>query len=224
MVRTALLGASGLLMLLTLALVFLWVPTDAYQGVVQRVFYFHVPLALVGFLAFGVVFVGSVAYLWRRSPRWDALAYAAAEVGVLFTTLMILTGILWARPVWGVWWTWSPRLTTSLILWLIYVAYLMLRSYAPPGAQAPRYAAVLGIMGFIDVPIVYMASTWWLDYAHPKAVVGPLAESGSLEGSMTVTLLVALVTFTVFFASLLAERYALRRQEEALEGLLQSAG
>ena len=222
--RTALLGgSSGLLMLLTLSLVFLWVPSDAVLGVSQRIFYLHLPLALVGFLAFGVVFVASIGYLWGRDQRWDALGHSAAEVGVLFTTLMLVTGILWARPVWGVWWTWSPQLTTSLVLWFIYAAYLMLRAYAPAGAQAARYAAVLGIIGFIDVPIVYMAGKWWRD-VHPGAVVGPLAQRGSLDTSMLLTLLVALTTFTVLFVYLLAQRYALRRQQEAVEGLWQSYG
>jgi heme exporter protein C len=221
--RTALLGASAFLMLLTLALVFLWVPSDAVLGVSQRIFYIHVPLALAGFLAFAVVFVASIGYLWSASRWWDALGYSAAEVGVLFTTLMLVTGILWARPVWGVWWTWSPQLTTSLVLWFIYAAYLLLRAYAPAGAQAARYAAVLGVIGFVDVPIVYMAGKWWRD-VHPGAVVGPLAERGSLDGSMAATLLVALLAFTVLFAYLLVERYALRRQQEELAQLWNAIG
>jgi heme exporter protein C len=218
LVRTALLGASGLSMLLTLGLVFLWVPTDAVLGVSQRIFYIHVPMAFMGFAAFGVVLAGSVGYLWRGSARADSLAHAAAEIGVLFMTLVIVTGSLWSRPVWGVWWTWSPQLTTSLVLWFIYVAYLMLRAYAPPGDQAARYAAVLGIIGFIDVPIVYMAGKWWRD-VHPGAVIGPLAEPGSLDGSMALTLLVGTITFTFLFTYLLLERYALRRQQEELAQL-----
>lgn len=218
--RTLLLAASGLLMLLTLALVFLWVPSDAVLGISQRIFYSHVPLAWVGFLAFGIVFLSSIGYLRGRSEGWDALAYASAEVGVLFITLVLVSGVLWAKPVWGVWWTWSPQLTTSLVLWFIYVAYLMVRAYAPTPAQGARYAAVLGIVGFIDVPIVYMAGKWWRD-VHPGAVVGPLAESNSLETSMLITLLVSLVTFTVFFAFLVSQRYALRRQQDALEHLRQ---
>ena len=216
--RAALLGASAISMLLTLGLVFLWAPTDAVLGVSQRIFYIHVPMAFMGFGAFGVVLVGSVGYLWKGSARADSLAYAAAEIGVLFMTLVLITGSLWSRPVWGVWWTWSPQLTTSLVLWFIYVAYLMLRAYAPPGDQAARYAAVLGIIGFIDVPIVYMAGKWWRDI-HPGAVVGPLAERGALDASMALTLLVGLIAFALLFSYLLLERYALRRQQEDLERL-----
>ena len=221
--QAVLLGVSGLLMLLTMALIFLYAPSDAVLPVSQRIFYVHVPMAWVGFMAFAVVLVGSVGYLRGGSTRWDALAYAAAEVGVLFMSLVLVTGMLWAQPVWGRPWTWSPQLTTSLILWLIYVAYLMLRAYGPPGSQSARYAAVLGIIGFIDVPIVYMAAKWWRDI-HPDAVVGPLAESGSLEGSMLLTLMVALLTFTVFFVYLLLECYSLRRQQERVEGLRQQYG
>ena len=220
MLRTALLAASGLLMLLTLALAFLWVPTDAVLGVSQRIFYIHVPMAFMGFAAFGVVLAGSIGYLRSGSARADALAYAAAEVGVLFMSLVLVTGVLWSRPVWGVWWTWAPQQTTTLVLWFIYVAYLMLRAYAPQGAQSARYAAVLGIIGFIDVPIVYMAGKWWRDI-HPGAVVGPFAESGSLDGSMALTLLVGTIAFAVFFAFLLLQRYRLRRDQETLEELRQ---
>ena len=216
--RFVLLGISSALMLLTLGMVFLWVPTDTVLGISQKIFYVHVPVALVGFLAFGVVVIGSVGYLWKKSERMDALAYASAEIGVLFTSLMLITGMLWAKPVWGVWWTWSPQLTTSLILWFIYTAYLMLRAYSPPGGQGARYAAVMGIIGFLDVPVVYMAAKWWRD-VHPQAVVGPLADEGTLEGTMVVAFLVGLLSFTALFSYLLVERYSLRRQESIIERL-----
>lgn len=212
----ALLAAAGVGMLVSLALIFLWAPTDVNLGVVQRVFYFHVPLAWTAFLAFGVVFVSSIAYLWKGNERWDSLAYASAEIGVVLGALMLATGSIWARPVWGVWWTWSPRLTTSLILWLIYLGYLLLRAYAPKGPQGARFAAVLGIIGFLDVPIVYLSVQWWRDL-HPGQVIGPRAEPGALEGPMVVTLVVSLVAFTLLFAYLLAFRYRLRRLEETLE-------
>ena len=218
--RSFLLGFSGLLMLVVLYLVFMWVPTEANLGESQRIFYFHVPVAWVGFLAFGIVFVASIAYLLRGDDRWDSLAYSAAEIGILFTTLMLLTGILWAKPVWGVWWTWSPRLTTALILWLIYVAYLMLRAYAPPGSLGPRYAAVLGIIGFVDVPIVYFSIQWWRDI-HPERVVGV---KQALESSMYLTLGAGVLAFMMLSAYLLIERYLLRRQENDLDQIRQSYG
>ncbi len=203
------------LMVVDLYLIFMWAPTDAILGHVQRIFYFHVPIAWVAFLAFFIVFVSSILYLWKRSARWDALAHSAAEIGAVFATLILITGIIWARPVWGVWWTWEPRLTTSLILWLIYVAYLMLRGYAPNRSQGATYAAVLGVIGFIDVPIVYFAVEWWRA-VHPESVVGPLAETGSLDSSMRGVLMFSLLTFTLLFVFLLKERFSLRTMEDTL--------
>src|SRR4030042_5901728 len=144
-----LLGISFLLMVAALYLVFIYVPTEATMGVVQRIFYFHVPVAWVAFLAFFVVFVGSILYLWKRESKWDILAYSSAEVGIVFTTLVLITGPLWAKPTWGVWWVWDARLTTTLVLWLIYLAYLMVRSFALEESQGARFAAVVGIVGLI---------------------------------------------------------------------------
>ncbi|MSQ12500.1 MAG: cytochrome C assembly protein [Dehalococcoidia bacterium] len=208
-------------MVVTLYLVFFWVPTEQVMGVVQRIFYLHVPLATVALLGYGVIFVASVAYLLRPSAKWDALAYASAEVGLLCTSLMLLSGVLWSKPVWGIWWDWSPRLTTSLILWFIYVAYLMLRAYAPKGAIGARYAAVLGIIGFVDVPIIYLSTRLWRD-VHPVQMVGPGALEGSLDRDMEITLMVAIVTFLALFTYLVAERYQLRRAEEETERMLLS--
>ncbi len=213
--RTILLLVTGLLMLADLYLIFMIAPTDAVMGDVQRVFYFHVPMAIMSFLAFFVVFVASVGYLVRRGRRWDSVAHASAEVGVLFVSLALITGIIWGRPVWNTWWTWEPRLTTTLILWLIYVSYLMIRSYAPSQDKAARYSAVVGIIGFVDVPIVYYSVVWWRSI-HPSPVVGPFAESGALEPIMLMTLLFSLVTFVVLFALLVWERAALRDSEDKL--------
>ena len=213
--RNALFFTSAALMLLTLYLVFIWVPTERNLGISQRIFYFHVALAWVGFLAFFWVLVGSVGYLWKRSRGWDRLAYASAEIGVVFTTLMLVTGVMWAKPVWGVWWSWDPKLTTSLILWLIYAAYLMLRAYSPAGDQGSRFAAVLGIVGFVDVPIIYLSVVWWRTI-HPPAVLGPVAEGG-LEPSMRAVLMVSTVAFTFLFAHLLLDRLSLRRSEEDMD-------
>ena len=213
--KTLLLLAAGILMLVDLYLIFMVAPTDAVMGDVQRVFYFHVPVAIVSFMAFFVVFVASVGYLVRRGRRWDSIAHASAEVGVLFVSLALITGIIWGRPVWNTWWTWEPRLTTTLILWLIYVSYLMVRSYAPSQDKAARYSAVVGIIGFVDVPIVYYSVVWWRSI-HPSPVVGPFAESGALEPIMQVTLLFSLITFLVLFALLVWERASLRDSEDQL--------
>ena len=215
--RNVLLLLSGVSMVGALYLVFLYAPTDRNLGISQRIFYFHVSMAWVGFLAFFWVLVGSVGYLWKRSQKMDRLAYSSAEIGVVFTTLMLITGVLWAKPAWGVWWTWDPKLTTSLILWLLYVAYLMLRAYSPRGDQGARFAAVLGIIGFVDVPIIYLSVVWWRT-VHPPVILGPVAE-GSLEPSMRMVLMACTVAFTLLFAYLLMDRQALRRSEEEFEAV-----
>ena len=206
---------TGVLMLVNLYLIFMVAPTDAVLGHVQRIFYFHVPVAVVSFLAFFVVFIGSLGYLITRRAGWDAVAHAAAEVGVVYVTLAVLSGAIWAKPVWGVWWTWEPRLTTTLILWLIYAAYLMLRAYVPNRRQGAVYAAAVGIIGFVDVPIVYYSVQWWRSI-HPAAVVGPLAETGALEPIMRIVLFFSLGVFLLLFLYLLRERTALRRSEDRL--------
>ena len=203
------------LMVADMYLIFMWAPTDAILGHVQRIFYIHVPIAWVAFLAFSVVFVSSILYLWKRTPFWDALAHSSAEIGLVFATLILVTGTIWMRPVWGVWWTWDPKLTTSVVLWLIYVAYLMLRGYAPTRSQGATYAAVLGIVGFVDVPIVYFAVDWWRS-VHPEAVVGPLSESGSLDSSMRSVLMFSMLTFTLLFVFLLKERLSLKKMQDAV--------
>ena len=202
-------------MLINIYFIFMIAPTDAVLGHVQRVFYFHVPIAIMSFLAFFLVFIASLMYLFKRSTRWDSFAHASAEVGVIFVTLALITGIIWARPVWNTWWTWEPRLTTTLILWLIYVAYLMVRSYAPTQSKGAIYAAVVGIIGFVDVPIVYYSVVWWRSI-HPSPVVGPFAQSDALDGTMALILLYSLVTFVFFFAYIVMERMELKTSEESL--------
>ena len=212
-----LLGLSFLLMIAALYLVFIYVPTEATMGVVQRIFYFHVPVAWVAFLAFLVVFVGSILYLGKRESKWDILAYSSAEVGIVFTTLVLITGPLWAKPTWGVWWVWDARLTTTLVLWLIYLAYMMVRTFALEESQGARFAAVVGIVGFIDVPIV--ALTIVLSRTqHP----GPVIFEGGLAASMLLTLLVCLAAFTVLYVLLLQLRISLREAEVEIAKLKQA--
>ena len=212
-IKTSLALITGVMMLVDLYLIFMVAPTDSVLGHVQRVFYFHVPIAVMSFLAFFIVFICSLMFLIKRSPRWDAIAHASAEVGVVFVTLALITGIIWARPIWNTWWTWEPRLTTTLILWLIYVAYLMVRSYAPTRAKGALYAAVVGIVGFVDVPIVYYSVVWWRSI-HPSPVVGPFAEANALDGTMALILLYSFVTFVFFFAYMVMERMELQKTED----------
>ena len=217
------LGLAATLFLVNLALIFFWVPSERTMGIVQRIFYFHVPLALVGFLSFAIVLYASVAYLATRRDQWDRRAHAAAEIGVLFLTTAIITGAIWAKPVWGTWWTWDPKLTTTFILWIMFVGYLMVRSFAPTRGQAARYSAVIGIIAAIDIPIVYFASVWWRTL-HPGLVDGPLSETGSLESSMQTAFRFSILTFTVLFAYMFMERVGQRRTDDEVEELLTAQG
>jgi heme exporter protein C len=201
--------ATLVLLPLSLAAIFLYAPTERVQGDVQRVFYLHLPLAWIAYLAFFLVFLSSILYLWQRAPRWDLLARSSAELGVLFTTLVLLTGSIWARPIWGTWWSWDARLTTTLVLWFIYVGYLMLRSCVPDEERGARYAAVLGIVGFLDVPIIHQSVVWWRTL-HPEPIVGRL-EGPAMPAAMLQTLLLSLLALTLLFAWLLQARYRLER-------------
>jgi heme exporter protein C len=193
----ALAGLTLVLMVAALYAALIYAPTERLQGDVQRIFYFHLPLAWNAYLAFFVVFVASIVYLWKREGWWDALARASAEVGLLFTTLMVLTGSLWARPIWGTWWSWDARLTTTLILWFIYLGYLMVRSSVADEERAARYAAVLGIIGFVDVPIIHQSVVWWRTL-HPEPVV--LAPGGpAMPPSMLISLAISLLAFTALY-------------------------
>ena len=219
--RIAFLIITSLLMLVNMYLIFMWVPTEQNLGISQRIFYVHVPVAWVGMVAIFVVAIGSVLHLITRNDRWDVIAYSAAEIGLIFGTLMLVTGALWAKPAWGVWWQWDPKLTTALILWFIYVGYLMVRPYAPSGSQGRRYASVVALIGAIDAPIIYMASVWWRT-AHPDLNIGPLAES-SLDTNMLMVWLYSTVAFTVFFVYLLIERISMRKAEDDIDEVYQYA-
>ena len=216
--RDGLLVLSALLMALTLYMVFLWVPTEQNLGVSQRIFYFHVPVGWLGMVSIVVVAFASIMHLVTGRERWDSLAHATAELGLIAATLILVTGSIWAKPVWGVWWTWDAKLTTTLILWFIYVGYLMVKAYAPAGSQGQRFASVVALIGAIDAPIIYLATLWWRT-AHPELNIGPLAESGGLDSRMALTFLVSLVAFTVLYVYLLIERYALRQSANDLDEL-----
>ena len=206
---------GGILLLVDLYLIFAVAPTDANLGNVQRALYIHVPIAVISLLAFVVVFIGSVVYLRGRNSRWDNLAVAAGEVGFVYVSLALLTGVLWAKPVWNVWWTWEPRLTLTLVLWFIYAGYLMVRAFTPNRSKAAVFSAIVGIIGSVDAFIVYFAVQWWRSI-HPPQVVGPLAESGSLSGTMNMVLMFSFIAFLVFTAWLIWERVATLGTEDEL--------
>jgi heme exporter protein C len=191
----------------------------AMGGQLQRIFYVHVPSAWLAYLGFAIVFVCSIAYLRTGARRWDLMAHGAAEIGVLFATLVLITGPIWARPVWGTWWQWDARLTSTLVLWLTYVGYLLLRGLATDRTQAGRLAAVVGIVGFIDVPIVHFSVQWWRTL-HPMGptVADPTRSSG-LGGPELITFFTALIAFTLLFSWLLAVRVRLERTADEVDAL-----
>ena len=212
--KTVGLFAALALFVAALYMVFIYVPTEAQMGVVQRIFYFHVPLAWLGLLSYTLVFISSIMFLWKRNASWDNLASSAAEIGFIFTTLFLISGSLWAKPAWGVWWTWTPRLTTALILWFIYIAYLTVRFYAPEKQQGARFGAVVGIVGFVDVPIIALATTIWQS-EHP----GALIFEGGLVPAMKLTLMTSIAAFTVLSMFLLTLRTGLKKRENEIEEL-----
>jgi heme exporter protein C len=207
-------AVAGVAMVFATVAALVLAPRELEMGDVQRLFYFHVPSAWVALgPAFTCVFGFSIAYLVTRNLRYDRVAGAAAEIGVVFTTITLVTGPLWAKPAWGVFWTWEPRLTTTLILWFIYVGYLLLRSVALPGHKRARLAAVYGIVGWIDVPIVFL-SIWWWRTVHPRILVkGGFA----MDSTMVWVLMVCLAAFTLLFVYLLRLRVGMEGMEDRVD-------
>lgn len=225
----ALTVASAALMLVALYLALVWAPDAANleapaERYAQRIFYFHVPSAWVGFLAFIIAAVASVLYLVTRNQKWDIWALASVEIGLAFFTMVIISGSIWAKPTWNVWWTWDPRLTISTIGWLLYVGYLMLRGAVDNPERQARFAAVYGLIAAISVPINWMAIRWWRTI-HP-AVVAP-AENAQAQGgfgmsdNILTTLMFCLLAFTVFYITLMVHRIKLENVKRRVEVLKQ---
>ena len=187
------------------------VPADAAQGNVQRLMYVHVPAAWLAFLAFFLVFVMSVLYLIQRDERWDRVAASSAEIGVVFTVVTLLLGMMWGKPTWGVYWTWDPRLTTTAILLAIYVGYGALRSFADDAEKRARWSAIVGVIGFANVPIVYMSVTWW------RTLHQPPSSPRSVAPDILWTLMLNLAAFTIVYIYLMVRRIRLARLEGELE-------
>jgi heme exporter protein C len=200
--------AAGV-MLWAFWLIFFYAPTERSMGVVQRIFYVHVPSAWVAFLAFGIVAICSLGYLWLRDEKLDAIAVAAAELGLVFTTAVLITGPLWGKIAWGAWWVWEPRLTLTLLLWFIYIGYFMVRNSTENAERGKRFAAVVGIVGAVNIPFIHM-SVQWFRSQHPQPVI-LRPEGPSADPEIVRTLLVSLLAFTLTFFALLLYRYALER-------------
>lgn len=204
---------SSVAVLVALSMVFLYAPREATMGDVQRIFYFHVASAWVGFFGFFVTFVASIAYLARQERRWDTLALSSVEIGLTFIAMAVVTGSLWARPVWGTYWTWEPRLTISAVQLLVYISYLMLRAAIENPQQKARFAAVYGIVAFVTVPLSWFAIRWWRTI-HPEILGG---EGGmEITPRMLHTLLVSIGAFTLLYFTLLRQRIHLERAGDVL--------
>jgi heme exporter protein C len=204
-------------MLAALFGIFLYAPTETTMGNVQRIFYFHVSSDWISFLAIFFVFLYSIRFLVKRDRNLDIKAAAAAEVGVVFCTMGIATGMLWAKPVWGIWWTWDARLTSFFVLWLIYLGYLMLRRLVEVPEQRARLSAVFGVLGAVDVPIVYMSNRWWRTQ-HPQPVIAG-GEGSGLDAQMWGALLLTVLAFSLLYFYLWRVRCDLERTQETVETL-----
>ncbi|MEX2466988.1 MAG: cytochrome c biogenesis protein CcsA [Gemmatimonadota bacterium] len=196
-------------------LVFFWVSTEASQGISQRIFYVHVPAAWTCFLAFGLCALTSGMYLWLRDERLDRAALAAAEGGMVFATIMLLTGPLWGKIAWGAYWTWEPRLTLTLLLWFIFLGYFMVRSSSENPEKGKRFAAVVAIVGALDIPFIHL-SVLWFRSLHPQPVVVK-PEGPTLPGDMLTVLMTSLAVFTLLFFGLYLLRYSLEGLRAGLD-------
>lgn len=208
-------------MTIALYMTFLWVPMERTMGAVQRIFYFHVPSGIIGFAGFLIVLIGSIGYLRSRDLKWDRLSLSAAEAGFLFCSMNLITGPIWARPVWGIWWTWDARLTLSLVLWLIYISYLMLRRYLPEATRRATLSSIMGIFGFTVSILDYLAIRWWRTQ-HPAPVMGGGEDSG-LHPDMRLTLGICFLAMTLLYAVLVHRRVAVAQAEAEVDYLYKRA-
>ena len=199
------------------AFAFMTSPAEGDMGHLQKIMYVHVPAAWMAFISFFIVLVYSVAYLWRRRENDDLVAASAAEVGAIFTGLTLMLGMIWGRPAWGVWWVWDARLTSTLVLFLIFVGYLALRAFVDDASQRARWSAAVGAIGAINVPIVYMSVKWW------RTLHQPPSSPATLDPAYTMGLrinAIALLLVTIYF---IMKRYEIARLERATEHLAEAA-
>jgi heme exporter protein C len=193
----------------------IWAPSEKTMGFLQRIFYFHVACANAALFAYCIVFVGNMGYLLRRKPEWDWLATAGVEVGLIFTTIALVTGSIWAKPAWGVWWVWDARTTSTLALWLLYVVYPLLRGLVDNPERRAVISAVFGAFAFLDVPLVYF-SIWWWRTQHPPPIV---FKAGKLDGDMYKALLMSFIALAAMMVLMIWRRYKLESLRYAVEEL-----
>ena len=205
--------------LVAIIAIFIYVPTEQTEGVIQRIMYFHIPAAWLAFFSFFIVFLCSILFLWKKEREWDIYALASAEIGVVFCSLVLITGPIWARPIWGTWWVWDARLTSTLILWLIYVSYLMLRYQTDVGSMRARFAAVLGIVGFLDIPFIHFSVLWWRTFHPQPKMISPEGLGKGMDPSMVTTLLLSLGAFTLLYFVLMNQRVQAEKMKDEVEQL-----
>ncbi len=209
-----LLTAAFLAVAVTYVRVIWFTPVELRQGLAQKIFYIHLPAALAAFLAFGLVAVAGLLYLWLRDERLDRFAESSAEVGVVFTTIVLVSGPLWGKPIWGTWWTWDARLTSTLFLWFIYVGYLVLRGAIESPTLRARYSAILGALGALLIPFIHL-SVYLFRTLHPRPIILK-PDRPSLPNEMLTTLLLAFGAFMLLYVALVRARYRLARERDHL--------
>src|SRR5271167_3937707 len=217
------LGAAVVVLLMAAAAyaAFFIAPTDTRQGEIYRIIFLHVPSAWTGLVAFFICFVANIAYVLLRAPQWDWLGVSAAEVGLAFTTVVLITGPIWAHPVWGIWWTWDARLTSTFVLWLLYVSYLLLRTLVEEPDRRALLSSLFGIFAFLDVPLVFGAIRWWRTQ-HPSPVIMG-GEGSGLDPTMKKVLFFSVLAMHVLMIFLIVERYSLEKMKCEVEILQREA-
>ena len=211
--------ATGIAMAALAVLIFGFTPDDDLMGFSQKIMYIHVPSIWVTYLSFFVVFVCSIGYLWKRTPEFDRVSKSSAEIGVLFCAMGLITGSIWGRPTWGTFWVWDARLTTTLLLFLIFMGYVLLRAFSPPGEKQARLAAVIGVIGFLDIPLIHLSVQWWRTLHQPSTVFKMGAEGApqpAMPAEFLAALLLSLVAMTMLYAVVLLYRLELERRQEEL--------
>src|SRR5271165_4669869 len=220
--KRVILGVVAILLVIAAAYASFYVaPEERTMGLIQRIFYFHVASAWAGMDAFLVCFIANLLYVWKRTPKYDWLAVSSAEVGLVLTTVVLITGPIWAHPVWGIWWTWDARLTSTFVLWLLYVSYLLLRSLIEEPDRRALLSSLFGIFAFLDVPLVYGSIRWWRTQ-HPQPVIMGGPGSG-LEPTMKLVFFFSVFAMHVFAAFLIVERYILEKMKNEVDILQREA-
>jgi heme exporter protein C len=216
------LGVVALLLVIAAAYASFYVaPTERTMGVIQRIFYFHAATAWAGETTFFVCFLGNLLYVWKRQPKYDWLSVTCAEIGLVCITVVLITGPIWAHPVWGIWWTWDARLTSTFVLWLLYVSYLLLRSLIEESDRRALLSALFGIFAFIDVPLVFFSIRWWRTQ-HPAPVIMGGTGSG-LDPTMSKVFFFNVLAMHVLMVFLVVERYALEKMKSEVDILKREA-